>query len=505
MGIRVHCDGCGATFAVKDELAGRKGKCAKCGAMLQVPSLPQAQQKQATQRAAQNEVTAATATSERSPAKQAERRTDAAVPQLPGREQVLAAISGPIKPVRTSFFYQVGLLWAAIVMVIMPLVYMAVIALAAWAVYYHAVNHVGMLTAVRGRGMILMLALYAAPIVAGGIMVLFMIKPLFAPPAEEGRTRSLTRQGEPLLFDFVDKLCESVGAPQPNRIQVDAQVNASASYGSGWKGLFSRDLTLTIGVPLAAGLSLNQFSGVLAHEFGHFSQGMGMRLTYIVRSISHWFVRVVYHRDAWDAWLAEAHEDTEWYVALIILLAQFCVFLSRCVLWVLMYLGFFVAGFLLRQMEYDADLHETRFAGSETFESTSFRLRTLGASYGAVMNELVRNLTRGNDLPDDLAKMVLARADQLPPEVSKKLRKSFEEESTGMFDTHPCDKQRIAAARQEDSPGVFHCDGPASLLFKNFETLCQNVTGDFYRGIFGIRFNAKALKPTDAILAESNA
>ena len=55
-------------------------------------------------------------------------------------------------------------------------------------------------------------------------------------------------------------------------------------------------MVLLIGLPLAAGLSLRQFAGVLAHEFGHFSQGFGMRLTYVIRSINIWFMRVVYER-----------------------------------------------------------------------------------------------------------------------------------------------------------------------------------------------------------------
>lgn len=61
--------------------------------------------------------------------------------------------------------------------------------------------------------------------------------------------------------------------------------------------LFGNDLVLTIGMPLVLGLSLRQFAGVLAHEFGHFSQGAGMRLTFIIRTISVWFTRVVYERD----------------------------------------------------------------------------------------------------------------------------------------------------------------------------------------------------------------
>jgi hypothetical protein len=64
--------------------------------------------------------------------------------------------------------------------------------------------------------------------------------------------------------------------------------------------MFGNDLVLTIGMPLVAGMSLRQFAGVLAHEFGHFSQGAGMRLSFIIRSINLWFMRVVYERDDWD-------------------------------------------------------------------------------------------------------------------------------------------------------------------------------------------------------------
>ncbi len=480
---------------MKDAAAGRKGKCSKCGAVVQVPQLADVQSaapnRTAASESSRTKSATAQAASSGSPAKAS------AEPAV--RDRLLAGISGPIKPVRTSLFYRVGMLWASVVMVVLPLIYIGVIALAAWAVYYHLVNHVGMLTVVRGRGALVMFVLYAGPIVAGGIMVLFMIKPLFAPPAEEGRTRSLTRQGEPVLFEFVDHLCESVGAPRPDRIRVDADMNASASFGEGWRGLFSRELILTIGTPLAAGLTVEQFAGVLAHEFGHFSQGMAMRLSFLVRLISHWFVRVVYERDAWDAWLEEAHEDTEWYIALVVGLAQLCVWLSRRVLWVLMYVGHLVAGFLVRQMEYDADLHETRFAGSDTFEATSHQLRTLGVTYGGVMQELGTYISSGK-LPDNLPKLVVARAKTLPPEVAQRIRKSYESESTGLFDTHPCDKARIAAARREDTPGVFQCDGPASILFTDFDTLARNSTGDFYRGIFGIRFNTKVLRPTESML-----
>jgi len=71
------------------------------------------------------------------------------------------------------------------------------------------------------------------------------------------------------------------------------------------------DLVLAAGLPLVAWLSLRQFAGVLAHEFGHFSQGAGMRPTYVIRSISHWFTRVIYERDEWDDKLVQWSEGTD--------------------------------------------------------------------------------------------------------------------------------------------------------------------------------------------------
>ena len=40
---------------------------------------------------------------------------------------------------------------------------------------------------------------------------------------------------------------------------------------------------------------------------------------------------------------------------------------------------------------------------------------------------------------------------------------------TGLFDTHPSDRDRIARARAETDDGIFHLDGPATGLFRNFE------------------------------------
>ena len=358
------------------------------------------------------------------------------------------------------------------------------------------------------------LAMYFGPLAIGGIVLLFMVKPLFAPRRREKSPLTLDSQKEPLLFAFVEKLCAAVHAPAPREIQVDSEVNASASLRRGFWSLFGSDLTLTIGLPLAAGMSLRQLSGVLAHEFGHFSQGAGMRLTYIIRSISFWFVRVVYERDAWDEWLEKWSRNTSGGYNVGIQATRGCVWLTRRILWVLMWVGHVVSCFMLRQMEFDADRHEARLAGSETFQQTAQRLAELSVARQMAMGDLSQFLNEGR-LADDLPALVLANVPQITPEIRKQSLEPRVDAKTGLFDTHPADRDRVASARLEKATGIFRLPGragsgthpdaerrnasaslaaaaepehvsedgddlPATVLFHDFTQLSRDATRRFY-------------------------
>ena len=80
-------------------------------------------------------------------------------------------------------------------------------------------------------------------------------------------------------------------------------------------------------------MTLRQLTGVLVHEFGHFAQGSGMRVTYVIRSVNAWFVRVVYERDAWDQKLADWSAQAGRELTLVMWACQLLVWLSRRVLW----------------------------------------------------------------------------------------------------------------------------------------------------------------------------
>ena len=287
---------------------------------------------------------------------------------------------------------------------------------------------------------------------------------------------------------------------KPRRIEVDEQVNASASFRRGMLSMLSNDLVLTIGMPLVAGLELRQLGGVLAHEFGHFSQGAGMRLTYIIRTISHWFTRVVYERDAWDEQLVEWSQRSDFRIQWILYLARLFVWLTRRILWVLMMVGHGVSGYMLRQMEFDADRHEARLAGSDVFASTSRQIALLSVASQAARSDL-DDFYREGRLCDDLPKLILHNSSRFSPEVLHKIDQMAERTKTGWLDTHPCQQERIASAAAEQAAGIFRLEMPASVLFADYDAQCRQVTLDYYREIFGEQLSVDKVFPVDQLLA----
>jgi Zn-dependent protease with chaperone function len=382
-------------------------------------------------------------------------------------------------------------------MLLLPVLYLAVVAAAAGFVAWHAVNGLSLL---KGFPSLWRFFLYAGPLVVGVILMFFLIKPLFARSPKAGRLRFVELGTEPVLFAFVGRIARAVRAPEPRRIAVDWEVNASASFGDGLAVLFGHDLVLTIGLPLVAGLTVQQLAGVLAHELGHFAQGGGMRLSFVIRSINTWFARVVYERDAWDEHLVEWCEDSG-RLALIFYLARVCVFLTRGLLWVFMICSHGISCFLLGQMERDADRYEVRLAGSETFANTSRRLTTLDVAAQGALASLGHAWVQER-YPEDFASLIVAQADEMPRPVRRQLDKLLRQSATGLFDTHPSFAERVRLARRENAPGIFRLNRPATLLFRNFAELSRAVSLDLYRQLFGRHVKRSNLFPLGVSTAD---
>lgn len=512
--IKAACPSCQKQFAVAPEAIGKKAKCSGCQkvfvlAQSATPAVsakptppsqrrkPPVQSVQKSQHVARhsqpNPVVASTA---KAKAQVAVGAPNSHVSALSSRKQNAATKIQRLKPLldgktiktgRVSILYRINILFTTFVMFLLPIIYVCLIVVVGFLVYYHATHHAGMMSAVRGRGAIFMVILFVTPILGGVVLIFFMLKPLLARPGNSSRRRKINPRGEPVLFWFVERICNIVGAPVPKQIYITHDINAAASFEHGMRSaMIGRNLSLHIGIPLVGGMNLQQFGGVLAHEFGHFSQGAGMRLSTFIRSVNFWFARVVYERDAWDEGLESlVDEDTDFRFALIIWFVQICVFLSRAILWVLMMFGHMVSCLLLRQMEFDADKYEIQFGGSENFEQTSDRLQILNAAYGAIIPTVVEAAVNRKTVKN-LPKSILEKSGSLDPKLIKDLLKQSHSNETGLLDSHPSDGQRIEKARKAAVDGVFHCTAPAEILFSNFSMTCESITDDFYRNEFGV-------------------
>ncbi|MEY4387330.1 MAG: Protease HtpX [Verrucomicrobiota bacterium] len=412
--------------------------------------------------------------------------------------QIAAAFNGTFPKTRVSVFYQLGLIIVAITTIIMPLIYFALVGTVGWCVYWWATHGTFLFQGTRGRTVVWGFMLYAALLFAGVVVTFFMFKPFLARRAPAAQPLALSPTAEPVLFALVRCICDAVGAPFPNRIDVDCQLNAAASFRRGLRSFFGNDLVLTVGMPLVAGMNARQFAGILAHEFGHFTQGFGMRLTYLIRTINAWFARIAYERDAWDAtleqWQAEAEDGR---LAIFIGIVQLSVWFTRLFLKLLLFISHAIGCFMLRQMEYDADSYEIKLAGSDAFESAALRLRVLSAALDKSYKDIRVGWNNSKRLPDNFPSYLMSHEVAMRSEAKQQLEDTAGLSKTGLFDSHPSDGDRIRQARRAGEPGVFDLDLPATALFSNFDVLAKQVTQLHYAEDMGVPLVMATLCPVE--------
>jgi hypothetical protein len=425
---------------------------------------------------------------------------DAPSPASPSLPELLAPFEAGIERVVVSRKYRLGLFFVAAGMVLLPLAYAALIATAGVLLYRHAVNNRSLLE--EGFAFVF---LYLLPLIFGGVGFLFMFKPLFAPRLKDQAARSLTPEEQPVLFEFIGSLCQCLRTPVPRRIDVNIEpFGTGACFRRGFLSVFGHDMVLTIGLPMAEGLSLREFTGVLAHELGHFTQGAALRLTYTIRRINIWFLRAVFEHDVWDERLYFASRfSNSLPVRALAYSARLFVFVTRVVLFILMYVGQVISSFMSRQMEFDADRYEARIAGSSTLKTTELKLHVMSVAWDDVTLDLQAAWFDGR-LADDVPALIMAKIENFDehPELLKAIEHAVFDKRTGWFDTHPSPTDRVASAEAENAPGIFHLDYPATVLFREFRALCKEATVIYYQQILGAEYQHVRLIDTTLAVQE---
>lgn len=410
------------------------------------------------------------------------------------QERILAGFRGDVPPLRPTLAYRTALTAVAVAMVLIPLLYFSLIAVTTWGTALYSRYYFGSLIPNNGPWLVGALPLFVLVVV-----LVCLVKPLFARPANPDKPLRLDPKEEPLLFAFVGRLCQALGAPVPREIHVDCQVNASAGFRRGLLSLFGDDMALTLGLPIIQGLSLQQLAGVMAHELGHFSQKAGMRVSYVIRVVNFWLARLVYGRDRFDELIQQGADrmPLRW-LRFFFQVALFCVRMTRWFLKALMTLGHMISSIMMKQMEYDADRYEVRLAGFSSFDTTMREMFSLGVAHEMAMENLGAQW-REKRLADNFPHLVLANRKESVRKIAPQLETFLRNEKEERFGTHPTARQRTARALREKGVGVFTSDLPATALFYDFDKLSQKASFAFYREMLGNRIDARNLISTRAV------
>ena len=492
MPISTKCPHCNAVFKVRDDLVGRTAKCAQCHVSFTIAaeSAEPPEQKIANPLIADDNMKIC--------------------PSLHSREEyekyrktLLTPLQTPLPLPEMTTGYRLGLVLLVFFLFLLPLVYVGIIAGLIAAEYYYFASTWELWLEHLEKGGGKAWAYFIIP-TALAMVILVMLKPLIFGWWGGKDTRfEITREREPLLFEFIDHICSFVGAPVPHRVFIDCDVNASVGLSYGIRGAVfgGNDCDLTIGLPLVAGLNTSEFAGVLAHEFGHFTQSETRRMTYIVRTLLGWFAHIYYYRDRMDVWLATGTQVWVYGIGLFCLAIQFFIWLVRRVIWCIMMLGNLAAGYMSRQMEYDADSFQVQLIGSERFAFVSRKIILLDIAKDKTITDLNYMLNEER-LADNLPLLIAVNSRISGEDIKRLARKIIKEEKGSLFGTHPIIRDRIEAARNADVPGVLHVNLPASLLFRNFLGLSRELSIHFYREVVELTFESEILKNSATVIEQ---
>ncbi|MBL8227885.1 MAG: M48 family metalloprotease [Bryobacterales bacterium] len=404
------------------------------------------------------------------------------------------------KPPVTNW-YRFGLAAVVLTLILLQALYVVLVLAVGSATVLYTVSLPALFSKVRINWITIVMML--GPPVIGAITTFFLFKPILARAQKPPENMRLTPDEQPDLFEFVGRLCRCVGAPEPSAIDVDLQVNASAGLRRGVRSLFTNDLLLTIGLPLVQGLTLQQFAGVLAHEFGHFSQKAGIRSYFLIQSINRWFARVAYERDEWDLKLEDWRESSSsWRIKLVLWVANWSIRFSRWILQLLLKAGALVSSAFSRQMEYDADHYEATLAGADTFEETTYALPRLALASEHGWSQ-VNQGWQSRRLSDDFPQLVVAHFESMGEETTAALRAHTAAEQTQRFASHPSAGDRIANVRKRNPPGAVRLEGPATRLFRDFPDLCKRVTVHHYESVLGDAYQGAELLPASELIGNA--
>jgi len=240
--------------------------------------------------------------------------------------------------------------------------------------------------ALCSSGVSIALILGAALIIAGLLLIFFVIKFLFKKNQTNYSDKvEITKEQQPELFDFIHRLTEETGSPKPKRIFLTTDVNAGMFYDSGfWSMFFPVKKNLQIGLGLVNAVNLSEFKAIMAHEFGHFSQ-RSMKFGSYVYNFNRVIYNMLYDNDSYGKLLNQVSRIHSAFT----LMAHVNLWIIKGIQGVLREVYIVVNKTYLklsREMEFHADATAAYASGSNNAISSLWRVEVGQACYDNLLN-----------------------------------------------------------------------------------------------------------------------
>lgn len=326
------------------------------------------------------------------------------------------------------------------------------------------------------------------------ILLIFLFKFMFQKSVSvtEGMIQIYPSQ-HPKLFKMIEEIAAEVKTDMPKKVFISSQVNASVFYNSSfWSMLMPVRKNLIIGYGLVNLTTEQELKGILAHEFGHFSQD-SMKVGSYVYNCNRIVFNLVYENSSFENVVRKVSNLHLFFLVVVgfsLLIMRLYQFILKGLYKVinLTHLS------LSREMEFHADAVATNIVGSEIMGITLARLDLSDFADQSSMDFLNSKYKQGFKFENfyRIQSQVLkilgekkkhAFNDRFPIvtideiDSNNKSRLNIKDQ----WASHPTMKERIEAINKLGITKELGSNIPATHLFSDTKKIEETLTKQFYK------------------------
>lgn len=330
----------------------------------------------------------------------------------------------------------------------------------------------------------------------GFFILFFMVKFLFAKSKSDySHLTEINIKEEPELYKMIQELVDEIGTDFPKRIYISPEVNASVFYDSSfWSMFFPIKKNLHIGMGLVNSTTVSELRGILAHEFGHFSQ-KSMKVGSYVYNVNQVIYNLLYDNSDYEKAMASWASRSGYFAILIYVPIWF----NKVIQYILqlMYKIINVSYMSLsREMEFHADEIAANTVGSKPMISSMLRMDLASSSFDKVIDyyngKIEKSVTTTNIfMKHSFAMNFIADINKIEIENNfPKLEIDFNERFKksklvikNQWESHPSTEERIDAFVKLNVFLGQMDNRPANLIFLNATLTQEKMTKKIFESV----------------------